>query len=82
MVCKLAEANLAEEMLSEEKDLATSETAGDLGAKAYGDQLQLEIKQLTITKTVLEARPGWKLANIHVQAKIKQLHVQVDNFLN
>ena len=66
---KLAEANLTEEMLSEEKESLLKQQAA-LEQKL--DQLQLENKQLTIAKTELEAQVGnW-------EAKIEHLTSQVD----
>ena len=66
---KLAEANLTEEMLSEEKESLLNQQAA-LEEKL--DQLQLENKQLTIAKTELEAQVGnW-------EAKIEHLTSQVD----
>ena len=66
---KLAEANLTEEMLSEEKESLVKQQAA---LEQRLDQLQLENKQLSIIKTELEAQVGnW-------EAKIEQLTSQVD----
>ena len=72
---KLAEANLAEEMPSEEKESLLKQQAV---LKQKLDQLQLENKQLTIAKVEREAQVGnWEAKIEHLTSQVNENDSQI-----